>query len=77
MDGSLNNAKVDDELVLEDDSNFMLYLTDHQDNKFTAVDTKPVQQWCHDLPYKKYVRHILQIAPKYMVAMNVLSPGWN
>ena len=64
-------------LAMATRGNFILYVLDHQDKKLAVIDTKPVQEWCKELPYKKYARHIIQWTPKYMAAMNVHIPRWN
>ena len=50
---------------------FMLFVLDHKDKKFTWIDPTSTPEWRKDMPYKKYVRAILDMSIKYMSAMRV------
>ena len=55
----------------------MLFVLDHKDKKFTWIDPTSTPEWCKDMPYKKYVRAILDMSIKYMSAMRVYDQKWS
>ena len=56
---------------------FMLFVLDHKNKKFTWIDPTSTPEWCKDMPYKKYVRAILDMSIKYMSAMRVYDQKWS
>ena len=58
-------------------TNFILFVLDHKDKKFTRIDPTSTPEWCKDMPYKKYVRAILDMSIKYMSAMRVYDQKWS
>ena len=47
-------------------SMFFLFVLDHKGKKLTWVDPSETPEWCEDMPYKKYVRAVIDMSLKYM-----------
>jgi len=50
---------------------------DHKDKTLTVLDPMINEDCFQDMPFKRYARRIIHIAPYYMRAMGVANPEWS
>lgn len=58
-------------------SEYWLFVINRADRNVTIIDPYPIPPYFQDMPYKKYVRQLLFIWPKFKDAMTVHQPGYN
>jgi hypothetical protein len=57
-------------------STYTFFVLDHTERTLMMFDTSPIQNWCQDIPYKRFVKKILNINVNYAQAVRHVCPRW-